>query len=322
MSKRAAIVLQGTSITGEPVVRDITLPVLQLLGPGSHWQWDELKTQFRRGHMLWRLLESQPVSQRFQLSESSGPLVVEQMDAFEAAIGGEDQLTSVRAFLSREERLPHERARLLRELDKLQSARFEESASAFHMVLLPEQHDAADEEGYINAEGFEEYRQEVSSSYAWATTAEVLAVDAGELRASIAEEWGNSPTGPEDDFFEHYLLDVLEHHYEDAADNVVDWDALGDVVRQWSRREDHTVEERTRFDEDVAAWNAKQTVTTYNVDYGVVVPVRQGWDKQDIIAHHRARILSVEADIEAIGKTPFPSPSYSEIARTTASLAV
>jgi hypothetical protein len=115
--------------------------------------------------------------------------------------------------------------------------------------------------------------REAAPPYVYATTpVPWKGVDAADIRNAIEEE--------DDDFdVDNLLSSEMDEHYEDAYSDIVDPDVLQEIAETWAKGGDSTA-----LDREVAAWNAKQSITSYYPDYGVALPAFPGKTKADAIA--------------------------------------
>jgi hypothetical protein len=84
------------------------------------------------------------------------------------------------------------------------------------------------------------------------------------------------------------ILDDLEgemaDHHEDAMDSIADADELVKIFARWKPHAGYGTPEDLALETDIAAWNAKQHIVTYNYNRKVAVPIFEDVTKDEACA--------------------------------------
>lgn len=229
-----------------------------------------------------------------------GTLVVN--DFFEAADAFLEQLPSsyeVRLFSSLLDKTFSLEAALVMETEKainLAGARWEPDATTFDFVY--DQLAPGFRSGYsTTAEAMGDGRV----AAAFGTVGLNWKLPVRSLREVVADEMEGNDIKPDvDQLVSEFIENEMADQYEDAEDDIVDLDGLQAAVEAWLPHAGSGSPEDLALDAAIASWNAKQTITSYMVDFSVAAPLVPGLTQQVAIEMAQARVSSLEQQIQTI----------------------
>lgn len=126
--------------------------------------------------------------------------------------------------------------------------------------------------------------------YAFATKPDTWqGVDFKDIIEAMEEEGDFSQSD-----LEHLINNGLEEHHEDAIEDVVDLDELFEAVGTWSKnREQNPAHHDDHLNAFLIAWNQKQNITSYYLDFSQVVATN-GASKDEMVNWLRHHIKALE----------------------------
>lgn len=130
-------------------------------------------------------------------------------------------------------------------------------------------------------------------------------VDPEDVRIGIEEAEGGEY------IVDHLLENEMSEHFEDAIEHIVDVGGLQAIADTWQK----TPKRRRRFERlarEIAAWNAKQSITSHFQDSTVILPAFPGKTKQDAVAfceRHLASRIAALADLHRWDPSPAEEPA-------------
>lgn len=227
-----------------------------------------------------------------------------------------------------------------RAIEAAEAGRITDDPEDTGMVCLPfSDHFASDVEELVEDWGYDQYVRtdprpaldDAAAQTAWdrrydAWKAETMlpfvygtraipfrALDAKELLAAYHED--------ESDFLARTAERAIEHeldrHHEDAADHVKDQDAFFTRLSGWetTRRDPETcrlpetVEVDAELEAIVAAFNAAQTLVSYEVNARALVPLSPGTTKEDCLAALKRFLERKKQELDALNRSWEPVPA-------------
>lgn len=209
-------------------------------------------------------------------------------------------------IMSLERKLVPERERVIR----LKAARWEPNPKVFEFVY--------EETAFHFREGYstiDEAMGDKNVPVAFGTVAHSWTLPCTALRRVVADAMEDNDERPNaNDLLSEFIENEMSDQYEDAEDDIVDLDGLQSMVEAWLPYAGSGSPEDLALEASLAPWNAKQKITSYMVDFSVIVPLLPGLTRERAIEMAEERVAALRKDIRKIRNTWAPTASPSNAA--------